>query len=342
MSVIFIQEFGAQLSVNGQNFKIVFIDRPAAFVPAGSVSGILIESQISITRGAFELIRSHMIPVYWVGYKVNEMQLLPTTEPGTINIRRAQFKAQENNVGCKITVSLLKNNMSNKIAILKRISRYRPKYKNDLAPFIHELEQTTFPSNLFPVKNIKTHLTHRIRDQLLGIEANFTKKYYEAIRIPIIDKDWEFNKRSRRPGLDAINLLLNYGYAILQSQLSYIIRVSGLDIYAGFFHADKSNRISLVLDIIEVFRQLIDQVILKIVLDDLLSPDDFTSTDEGIEFSQVAKQVYIEQIFTYFHQRTRKKTTYQWMMQVVRNLCQILTGDSTTYKGFYIKGGDPW
>lgn len=63
----------------------------------------------------------------------------------------------------------------------------------------------------------------------------------------------------RRFDDDIINAGLNYGYAILRSQISKTVIAKGLNPCLGIFHKGYDNPFNLSDDIIEVFRPLIDQ-----------------------------------------------------------------------------------
>lgn len=57
---------------------------------------------------------------------------------------------------------------------------------------------------------------------------------------------------------DAINSGLNYGYAILRSQISKVLIAKGLNTHLGIFHKGPENSFNLSDDVIEVFRPIID------------------------------------------------------------------------------------
>ena len=57
--------------------------------------------------------------------------------------------------------------------------------------------------------------------------------------------------------------MLNYGYAILYSQVWGAVLNAGLEPFAGFLHVDRPGKPSLVLDLTEEFRQpVVDRVVL--------------------------------------------------------------------------------
>ena len=57
---------------------------------------------------------------------------------------------------------------------------------------------------------------------------------------------------------DIINALLNYGYTVLAGEISKFVNGLGLDAYFGFYHKPHSGFQSLVYDLIEPFRWLVE------------------------------------------------------------------------------------
>jgi CRISPR-associated protein Cas1 len=60
--------------------------------------------------------------------------------------------------------------------------------------------------------------------------------------------------------------MLNYGYAILASEITKNIMLNGLDPYCGFLHYDMNKRTSLTFDLIESFRQqIVDKTVFSLI-----------------------------------------------------------------------------
>ena len=68
---------------------------------------------------------------------------------------------------------------------------------------------------------------------------------------------------------DVINAGLNYGYAILRSQISKTIIAKGLNPSLGIIHKGANNFFNLSDDIIEVFRPIIDEYVYLNLVDAL-------------------------------------------------------------------------
>lgn len=55
--------------------------------------------------------------------------------------------------------------------------------------------------------------------------------------------------------------MLNYGYAILEGDVRRVLTMQGFDVTCGFLHADKDGRDSLVFDVMEPCRPLVDGLV---------------------------------------------------------------------------------
>ena len=108
------------------------------------------------------------------------------------------------------------------------------------------------------------------KDSLLGIEGNAAKVYFPRMFDNV-------NWKSRKPRIkfDFINSLLDIGYTILFNFIEAILRVYDFDVYEGVFHTSFYMRKSLVCDLMEPFRPIIDMKIRKGINLKQFKKDDF-------------------------------------------------------------------
>jgi CRISPR-associated protein Cas1 len=111
-------------------------------------------------------------------------------------------------------------------------------------------------------------------------EGLAAKVYFAAI----------FGKDFKRFDKDVINAGLNYGYAILRSQISKTLVGKGLNTCLGIFHKGISNSFNLSDDIIEVFRPIID----KWVYDNLMEAEIFKKEHKIELIKQTTKNLYFK------------------------------------------------
>lgn len=93
---------------------------------------------------------------------------------------------------------------------------------------------------------------------IMGIEGMSAKIYFKTI---FQGMDW--HGRQPRVKRDKLNLLLDIGYTILFNYIEGILNLYGFDLYKGNLHQEFYKRKSLVCDIIEPFRPIIDYKIRK-------------------------------------------------------------------------------
>lgn len=91
-----------------------------------------------------------------------------------------------------------------------------------------------------------------------------------------------FGKNFMRFDDDVINGGLNYGYAILRSNISTILAGKGVNCSIGIFHHSRSNAFNLSDDVIEVFRPLVDWHVYNL----LVNSDDF-GHEEKLKIAQL-------------------------------------------------------
>jgi CRISPR-associated protein Cas1 len=79
-----------------------------------------------------------------------------------------------------------------------------------------------------------------------------------------------------------VNAMLNYGYAILESQVRMGVSAAGLDPHLGYFHGRYDRKQGLVLDLMEPMRPTVDRAVLEFVQRHTFSAGDVTLRDDGV------------------------------------------------------------
>jgi CRISPR-associated endonuclease Cas1 len=83
--------------------------------------------------------------------------------------------------------------------------------------------------------------------------------------------------RATTPG----NCVLNWLYAVCQTELTVALRTSGIDPGIGLFHVDMPNRLSLTLDGIEALRPYVDLWLLGYLANSVFANRDFNELRDG-------------------------------------------------------------
>ncbi|MDI3281648.1 MAG: CRISPR-associated endonuclease Cas1, partial [Bacillota bacterium] len=108
-------------------------------------------------------------------------------------------------------------------------------------------------------------LIDQLRPVFLSIEGRASKVYWDAVQW-LTEGKVAFEGREHRGATDPVNVMLNYGYGMLYSQIWTAVLLAGLEPFAGFLHVDRPGKPSLVLDLIEEFRQhVVDRAVIAAV-----------------------------------------------------------------------------
>jgi CRISP-associated protein Cas1 len=84
-----------------------------------------------------------------------------------------------------------------------------------------------------------------------------------------------------RHAVDPTNALLNYAYAVLESQTRQALTRQGFDPACGFLHADSERRDSLVYDLMECERGMVDGLVLDFLASATFHAGDFVKSKAG-------------------------------------------------------------
>src|SRR6266478_6013371 len=182
----------------------------------------------------------------------------------TVQTRREQILALTDKRGLDFCKAVVLGKIKNQ----ERLLRYFGKHiKNDNEERFKKIEATVSQLRGLwkKVPGIDGTSVTEARGTLMGTEGTAGRLYWVGVK-EIISHRVEFLGREHRGAQDAMNSLLNYGYGILYSQVWGAVLNAGLEPFAGFLHVDRPGKPSLVLDLVEEFRQpVVDRATLSAV-----------------------------------------------------------------------------
>jgi CRISPR-associated protein Cas1 len=251
----------------------------------------------------------------------------------TIHARREQLRAIDDERGVRFSRTVVSGKLKNQRNLLLYFGKYLKKSDPDrydklvgFAESLAGLEKRT--------ASIKGASMEGARNELLGVEGVSGRVYWEGVQT-IIEGKQEFFGRVHRGATDKVNSMLNYGYGILYSQVWGAVVSAGLEPFAGFLHVDRPGKPSLVLDLVEEFRQpVVDrQVIAHINLGENIGM-------EGGLLDAETRKTISQKILDRLESRETyqgKKYQIRSIIQIqARNLASFLRGERT-YKPFSFK-----
>lgn len=130
---------------------------------------------------------------------------------------------------------------------------------------------------------------------LLGFEGTASKLFFSTFF-----EEFDWHRRSPRTKEDIVNFMLDIGYTVLFNFVDAICRHFGLDTYKGFYHTQFFARRSLVCDLMEPFRCIIDNRTRTALTLKIVTPQDFKMSEYGLTTSwQVSSKLthlYAEEV----------------------------------------------
>jgi CRISPR-associated protein Cas1 len=176
----------------------------------------------------------------------------------TVETRRAQLAAYETERGADMCRWLVAGKLHNQEKLLRYFAKSRDGERRE------ELEKAALAIRGLRRRSVAVEgcSPGEVRGELMGLEGTGGRLYWKQM-INMVPGELGFSGRSHQGAPDPVNAALNYGYGILTSHVWGAVMNAGLEPFAGFLHVDRSGKPSLVLDLMEEFRQpVVDRAIL--------------------------------------------------------------------------------
>lgn len=292
---------------------------------------------VSFSADAVAACAGQGIPIHFISFGGTPFaSLYAAGLTGTVQTRRAQLLAYTDRRGVTLALGLARAKLKNQAALL----RYMSKYRKEQEPALYQelrLLATEIEDHLEALEKLdQFEQVERLRTELMGLEGRAAQKYWQGVKLAVqVGPNWP--GRKGRGAKDPVNSALNYGYGILYGQIEWAVVLAGLDPYAGFIHADRPGKPSLVLDVIEEFRQpVVDRAVFA-----LLNRGSAIKLDEKGLLTEETRQLLTSKVFerleTPEKYETKKVPLRIIIQNQARHLATFIRGERERYKGFEVK-----
>lgn len=192
------------------------------------------------------------------------------------NIRMGQYSVKINQERVlDIARWLFGMKLKGQIAVLEKLSNK----DSEILTSCHKIDQLC--SDMKNGKSINS---------LMGYEGSAAVEYFKSLS-RLLPGKWNFSGRNRRPPKDPVNALLSLSYVIAGSEVRSVIHKKGFDPAMGLVHSIQAGRESLMLDILEPVRPVIDEFVLWLI-DKRLSVKEFVISDEKCLLNKNGRKIY--------------------------------------------------
>jgi CRISPR-associated endonuclease Cas1 len=209
-------------------------------------------------------------------------KVLATTgpvQPSDARLRRLQSLAHESGVALKIARELIVQKLWEQERVIGRFFKGSPSSQ----VIVDSRRSVTRAKTNDDIRRWEAKGALAYWSAMRDVRANFSKA--DASRIP---EHWkQFGSRvspltnSPRIAVNPANAILNYLYAILESESRLALATLGLDPGIGVLHSDLRSRDSLAYDVMEPVRPKVDELLLKLVITEQLRREWFFEQRDG-------------------------------------------------------------
>lgn len=205
-----------------------------------------------LTTGVLDRSKKFGFTIIFMTPNLRVMSIMPSRAEGNVLLRKKQYSYDR----YEIAAHIIANKIHNQCSLLKQ---KRKKTEED-RECIRKLE-------FFEYEVQKPGLSPQ---EIMGMEGICARLYFKSLFA-------NYNWTSRQPRVknDMTNVLMDIGYTILFNIVNALLEMYGFDVYVGILHTQFFHRKSLVCDLEEPFRPIVDAAILKALNLGQVSEKDF-------------------------------------------------------------------
>ncbi len=308
---------GAFIRKKNNNFFISADDKKMELSPK-KVSSILISTSAAITTDAIYLAIQNNIEI---------VLLSPSGKPyariwhckhtSTSRIRRLQLQLDKVPLGLELAKQWVRKKIEGRLKLIRQIKKRRKGKEHIFNPIIEDLKEAL--ERLDEIKGVASEC----RGEVMGVEGRSGRSYFEAISY-IMPSRYKFHGRSLHPAKDPFNAMLNYAYGVLYGRVESACIIAGLDPYIGILHTDNYSKLSLVYDIIEMFRPWAEETVIFLFTGRKVKDKFFKEVQNGVMLIDEGKELLISSINDMFEKVERYRKRNLKRKDIIRAECHHL------------------
>jgi CRISPR-associated protein Cas1 len=191
-----------------------------------------------------------------------------------VKTRVCQYEATKNGKSIEIAKKIVLARIQGKNQVLKK----------------HGLRQHDLMKAKEIIRNIQSDKLATVRKTLLSVEGKFTEHYFHQI-FHLLPKSVMIEKRRTYKAYDGINNTFNLAYTVLKWKIHRALIRAKLEPFLGFLHSEQFGKPSLVCDLMELYRYLVDDFIIQYAK--ALGKRDFELKQEDFSSKRKGKREYL-------------------------------------------------
>jgi CRISPR-associated protein Cas1 len=315
---LIIDTANTHLSVKSKSFYIEKNEFARQISPK-RITSIAITTNCNINASAIKLAAINEIPIYFFNhFGTLQARMSSPYFSNIASLRKKQILFYNTPGATNWIIEILHQKVKTQIETIEKLQKRRTTSQKNVEEAILKLKK-----GLEKASKYQNTPIDQCRNNLLGIEGSLSNLYFKTIRI-YLPEDMKFTKRTRRPAQDYFNAALNYLYGMTYSVVESGVFAKGLDPFLGYMHTDNYLKTSLVFDLIEPIRPLIDRMLIDIVRKDILKPVHFIPKKQGYWLSKEGKRLLIPSFNDYLYQRIKYRGKIRRLKDIIYSISNDL------------------
>ena len=328
MNPLLITGFGTSINVDRRKLIITnkLKNTKIEFYPHKiNQDGIIIDGHTgNITFEAIRWLSKHNINLTLLNWNDQLLANVMPEQPKSGKLRIKQYqKYLDSEARFEIALKIVRTKVEHSLNLLEELSRF---YESVDIPKIRKSVEKEDLFLLDVMKNSENQDISKSIKQLMTYEGKIAGIYHDNLIAIFHELYPEFNFTGRKNksnsrnynASDEINALMNYGYAILESEIRKSINSVGLDYSIGFLHEINQSRTPLAYDIQELFRWLIDVSVIQLLEEKKIKKSDFIITENyHTRLGENVSKMLIEKIDSNFNAKHNYKNDKNYSYQII-------------------------
>jgi CRISPR-associated protein Cas1 len=333
MSLLYVNENGCTIGMEENRCVVKYPDGMKKMVPIETLEGITLMTLSQMTTQCIQECLVRGIPVLYFSKGGKYFGRLQSTGHVNAARQRKQCALYESEFAMELSKRIISSKLKNQAVVLHRYEKSVRIPVEEQLKMLHICREKALRSKSLP--------------ELMGYEGQGAKAYFDGLS-ELINPQFSFHGRSKRPPLDEFNSMLSLGYSVIMNEIYSKIEEKGLNPYFGFMHRDKENHPTLASDMMEEWRAVIvDSTVMSMINGHEIQKHDFIKYEDepGCYLTKNGIKLYLSKLERKLQTDVRYLDYVDYPVSFRRGIAlqmdalvrAIENGDATQYKPIEIR-----
>lgn len=312
-----------------KDYSLILKDKKdyVSYIPIEQIDTLICFGEISINKRTLSLLNKHNIVILFFNFYGQYIGRFTPKQylDGKILINQIHIFENET-IRYHIARTMIISSLKNCLALLKYYNK----------------KQFPLLDNIIEIESIIKECNNKSVTELLLLEAQAKKIYFNSFDIILEKEKYHFIKRTKNPPLNEINALLSYGYSLLYANYISVIDRSRLYSQISFVHSLTKCSESLQFDLADILKPvLIDRLVLSLCRHKSLKDEYFDYKKDSCYLNKKGVKFFVEKYENYLLKTIKINNKYysyrNLISREVHLLSNYIANESNDYKPYIMK-----